>query len=134
MSARYLIEVTEEQLCGLRHAAARTELEHKHAIPQFEEAVAAFAAREDEHFLAIGRRNLEHARKWLALVRDAAPALYQQKLKSSPSPAFPSHSAEHEAAAAADLPLSGECGMSLPPVCTGGSALEAQVLVSRESH
>lgn len=139
MGALFLIEVTGEQLSGLKRAACRTELEYERAIPQQEEAVAAFAAQNDECFLAMARENLASTRKWLALIRSAMPALYDAKAQparnSSPFPrAALRPSVGHEATAAADLPPGGECGMSPASYCTDAGALEAQVLVSRESH
>lgn len=138
MSAIYLIEVTGEQLSGLKRAACRTELEYERAIPQQEEAVAAFAAQNDECFLAMARENLASTRKWLALIRSAAPALYEAKAQpacnSSPSPrAALRPSTGHEAATASDLPLRGDSGASPLFVCTDRGALEAAALVSRES-
>lgn len=48
----------------------------------------------------------------------------------SPPAAAPSAAAANEATAA----VIGERGTSPPPVCTGGSALEAEALVSREAY
>lgn len=138
MSATYLIEVTEEQLCGLRRAANSMELDLHRQIPQLEETVHALAARKDERFLAMARENLATARKWLAVIRNAVPALYGSNMRSghngSPSPrAALRPSTEHEAATASDLPLGGDSGASPLFVCTDRGALEAAALVSRES-
>lgn len=82
---RYLIEVTAEQLQGLKHALVRTQATLTQAIPERERGVAFFEAQSDsepekERYLAISRQNLADARANLTLVNAAVPAVYNAKL------------------------------------------------------
>jgi hypothetical protein len=130
MVTRYLIEASQEQLDGLKHACAFAETEHARSIPENQRAVAQFQQRQDTEFENMARQNLEHARSNLRLVRLASSALYRAKIKptrtGSARLATPSLVAGHETTAAAEPLPSGSRGTTPPEIDPAGGTLECR--------
>lgn len=88
MSNRYIIEATEEQLAGIKHALACARREYQEELPKRKEGVAFWeamnpSAPEREKYLAMSRENLADVERQLALVKAASPAVYGAKLKTA---------------------------------------------------
>jgi hypothetical protein len=90
MSDYYLIKVTREQLDGLKHAVAHTQMDYARELPEREKGLAFWEnysdrAPEKPKYLAMARENLEYVRTRLALVTSASEPVYGAKLVSKPS-------------------------------------------------